>query len=133
MDPIINALRELTPFVGPHPDLALLNPQCAEYQRIDNYQVDATSEVIERLTAILHNDPILQTFEDTTLQSTLGSEGFYPDTLRRMAQWLLAQSRKRTPEEVLDQLETFVRTNSVRVRHIVGPGEYIHPTLSTSI
>jgi hypothetical protein len=126
-DPIIDALRELTPFVGPHPDLAFLNPQCAEYQRIDNYQVGAASEVIERLTAILLNDPILQSFEDTTLQKSPGSEGFYPDTLRRMAQWLLAQSRKRTPEEVLDQLETFVRTNSVRVRHIVGLWG-IHPS-----
>ena len=120
-DPIIHTLKDLGPAVGPSPDLAALNPLCAEYQRIDDYQVGATSELVERLTDVLRDDPILRRFEDTTLQSSPGSEGFYGrDTLRQMAQWLLAQSRKRAPEEVVDQLETFVRTNSVRVRHVVA-------------
>lgn len=126
--PIIYALNDLAPSVGPPPDLAALNPRCAEYQRIDNYQVGAASEIVERLTAVLRDDPILRRFENTTLQSSPGSEGFYGrDTLRRMAQWLLAQSRKRGPEEVVDQLETFVRTNSVRVRHVVALWG-IHPS-----
>lgn len=75
-DLIISALRDLRRFVGPHPDLAFLNPQCAEYQRIDNYQVDASPDIIERLTVILRDAPILQCFEDTTLQSNPGSERF---------------------------------------------------------
>jgi hypothetical protein len=129
---IVDALKNLVPLTRPHPSSENFIRESGIYQHIDNHLV-ADSLQVSELIAILRNNSVLQDcLRERSIQLNPNAGRGSGDLFLPVAQWLLAQSRKRCPEEVVNQLELLVLTNTVQMREVLALWG-IHPSRSIEV
>jgi len=113
---LVSALRELSPSANDHFSLASLNPECTQF-RLARDKAVSVGPVVDALVEILKSEPVLVALDNTQIR-TSPTSGCSWD-LSHVAQWLLAQARRRDPVHVVQDLSEFLATSSLQALEVM--------------
>jgi hypothetical protein len=118
-------LRSLSSQIRPIKELEKLNPKSGFYQEILNGLVDNSGGLVEQIVEVLSTIPQLSPYNEGIVRSSpAGGESV---SWSNIANWLLAQTRLRSADEVVTQLEESVSLNSAPMSEVIVLWG-LHPT-----
>jgi len=115
---IVSQIKSLLPEVRDPEGIELYDPDSADFLQPRLWHATAPQDAILRLTEKLLEVPEIAAIEGGMMHLTPGDR-VRPVRAERFAQWLLAQSRYRAPDECLNELLDTIRRNESPITEIV--------------
>jgi Apea-like HEPN len=118
-------LRSLSSQIRPIKELEKFNPKSGFYEEIVNWHVDNSDGLVEQIVEVFSTIPQLSPYNEGRIRSSPTSTGSVHWS--SIANWLLAQARLRSADEVVTQLEESVSLDSAPMSEVIVLWG-LHPT-----